>query len=131
MRSTPPLVSRDYSKLIGIPYVECNCFDLAKKFYSEILGKDLKHYYDCVPERRSDVQNLIYTSKGDFDQVEVPEFGDIVLIKIEGLESHIAIFVGNNMILHTLKTTGMSVVDRLNRWNRVVTGFYRLREDND
>jgi len=125
-------MERNYAHLVGIPYKKLNCYELVKKFYADVLKKELKSYYDVAPSDRVEMQNLVYTSKGDFVRVDTPEFGDIVLIKIEGLESHIAVYVGNGFILHTLVTTQASVVQRINpRWRHVVSGYYRLRENND
>lgn len=131
MRSTPQAASPDFSKLVGIPYAQLDCFKLAQKFYADVLGLELKHYYEDVPATRSEMQNLVYTHRGEFEQVSEPAFGDLVLIKIEGLESHIAVYVGNGMILHTLRTTGCSVVERMHRWKTVISGYYRLRESHD
>lgn len=122
---------RDYSNLVGIPYSELDCYGLAKKFYKEVLGEDLKSYYDSTPKELSERKDLVYTAKSDFVQVELPEFGDIVLIKIDGVESHIAIFVGEGKILHSLKTAGYSVIERASRWATRITGFYRLRVKDD
>lgn len=119
----------DYSSLVGIPYSELDCFGFAKKFYKEILGEDLKSYYDRTPEEINSRGDLVYSAKSDFYQVTEPMFGDIVLIKIDGVESHIAIFIGEGLIIHSLKTTGMSVVDRLSRWSPRVSGYYRLRDE--
>lgn len=122
----------NYAYLVGIPYKDLDCYGLVKKFYTEILNKELKSYYDVTPTEREVMNDLVTSSKGDFIQVEVPEFGDIVLIKIAGLESHIAVYVGGGFILHTLVSTQASVVQRINpRWRHVVSGYYRLRETND
>ena len=128
MKNTPQASIPDYSKLVGIPYSKMNCFELAQKFYADVLGMELKNYYECAPTNRTEIQNLVYTSKGDFVEVDSPQFGDIVLIKIENLESHIAVYVGPDRILHTLTTTKESVVDRLSRWRMVVSGYYRMRD---
>lgn len=129
MKTTIQVTFPDYSKLVGIPYSSADCFQFAKKFYAEILGKELHHYYDKTPENLADRQNLIFTNMGDFVKVDTPEFGDIVLIKVMGLESHIAIYVGDGKIIHSLKTVGQSVVESSFRWRRVITGYYRPLEN--
>lgn len=133
MRNIHPASIRDYSNLVGVPYTTLNCFGLVKRFYKEILDTELKHYFDeqKFPEDRLEVQNLIYTSKGDFEKVEDPQFGDLVLVKIEGLESHIGVYLGRGLFLHSLKSINASVIDRVGRWKHSITGYFRLREAND
>ena len=116
--------SKDFSELIGVSYEEMNCWDLTRSFYKKVFGLDLKHYYSDTPQDRDETQGLIYTNKGDFVRVESPVFGDIILISVLGLESHIAVYVGDGMLLHTGKRKG-SVIDRLSHWDKVVVGYYR------
>lgn len=63
---------------------------------------------------------------GEFDKVEDPKFGDLILIKIKGIESHIAVYVGEGKMLHTSRATG-SIVERIERWNPRIVGFYRVK----
>lgn len=118
----------NFSHLIGIPYKQMNCFQLAQAFYRDVLGKDLKHYCDVIPKERTDIQNLIFSNVGDFEKVESPQFGDIVIMKIYGLESHIGIFIDADRILHASENNG-SILDRAFRWKTLISGYYRLREN--
>ena len=129
MKTTIPVTFPDYSKLVGIPYSKADCFQFAKMFYAEILGKELHHYYETTPAELADRQDLIYTNMGQFSRVDNPQFGDIVLIKVLGFESHIAIYVGDGKIIHSLKTVGQSVVESSFRWRRVITGYFRPLEN--
>lgn len=115
----------DYSNLVGIPYSEMNCWDISQQFYSQVLGIQLKNYYDECPKDREESQNIIYTNKGDFKKVQVPKFGDIILLRVKGLESHIAVYVGSDKMLHTTRNTG-SVIEGIGKWKTLVTGYYRL-----
>ncbi len=120
--------AKDYSKFVGISYKELNCWDLAVKFYYEILGIDLRNFYSGpVPDRVS-TKNLIYTNIGEFERVERPEFGDIILMKFRGIESHIAIYVGGGKFLHSTVVSG-SVIDRVSRWHLLVVGYYRVKPE--
>jgi cell wall-associated NlpC family hydrolase len=133
VKATPPQTSPAFSNLIGVPYSKMNCWDLVKTFYKQVLDKDLKHYCEGDASDRSYVCGLIYTHQGDFKKVRSPQFGDILTLKIMGVESHIAVYVGNEQILHTTKTTG-SIIDRLGRWSKLVVGYYTLdvqRKIND
>ncbi len=114
---------------VGIPYETMNCWDIAVKFYDEILGIKLYHIYSGPTPNRDDTRNLIYSNKGEFEKVDIPQFGDIVLIKILGIESHIAVYVGEDKILHTSKSQG-SVIDRLSRFSKRVTGVYRIKQND-
>lgn len=116
-------------KYIGRPYEEYNCFDLVKEFYADFYKLDLKHYFEGtdVPDKNT-IQSLIVTNKGDFVEVsDRPHFGDIVVIRLYGVECHIGVCVNSKEFLHSLKKTGSSL-DRLERYHRVIAGFYRHKE---
>jgi hypothetical protein len=119
-----------FKHLVGIPYDEMDCFSLAKKFYKDVLGKELKHYFDSVPEDRVQIKNLVYTNVGDFVKTDNPKFGDLILLRIKGLESHIAVNLDGSTMLHTMKPTG-SVIDRKSRWATLIVGYYTLGGSND
>jgi cell wall-associated NlpC family hydrolase len=117
----------NYANLIGVPYSRMHCWDLAKAFYKQVKGVELKHYFEEMPKDRNGMCSLIYANKGDFKRVDAPRFGDIILLRVLGVESHIAIYVDNGLILHTSEKTG-SVIDRLSRWSKCVSGYYTLEE---
>jgi cell wall-associated NlpC family hydrolase len=117
-----------YSSLIGVPYLELDCWGIAREFYRLQFNTELKRYYDEIPQNRAIAENLIYTNKGDFKKIESPEFGDIILIKLFGVESHIAIYLGGGKILHTSKNHGCHI-DSLKKWEKVVVAFYRVMND--
>ena len=125
MKNTLPVITQDYSKLVGISYFSLNCWELSREFYKLVFGVELKHYYMDRPKDRKEYQDIIYTNKGDFTQVEDPEFGDLILLRIKGLESHIAVYVGDGKLLHTTRNTG-SVVDHVSKWKQLIAGYYRL-----
>jgi cell wall-associated NlpC family hydrolase len=112
--------------LIGTPYVIKDCWAIVVEFYSLELNIELKHYYSEVPNDRDIANSLIYSSMGDFDKVERPEYGDIILMKFRGVESHIGVYLGNGKMLHTTQSTDC-VVESLVRWEKLVTGFYRVK----
>lgn len=114
------------STYIGLPYETTDCFQLAQKFYIEQFEVQLKHYYSEMPEDRQEIENLIYSNVGDFDRVDSPEFGDLIILKILGIESHVGVYIGKDNFIHSVKVTG-SCMDRLDRWKGRVTGFYRLK----
>lgn len=121
----------DFSSLIGIPYERCNCWELAVKFYLLCLNIELHGIYDDrhTPDRDA-TRNLVYSNIGEFDRVEKPQFGDIILLKIRNVESHISVYVGEGKMLHTSRTTG-SIVERIERWKPLIVGYYRVKAKND
>lgn len=120
---------KDFSSLIGIPYEEKDCWGIAVEWYRLVLGIELKHYYDEVPNDRTKANSLVYSSLGDFEKIETPKFGDIILIKLFGVECHIAIYLGEGKIFHTQRNVG-SMVDRLSKWEKVITGYYRVKPND-
>jgi cell wall-associated NlpC family hydrolase len=120
------LKSKDYSNLIGVPYSKLNCWELCQKFYEQVLNLPLSQYFDSAyTEDKNYVNSLIRSSERDFTKVKSPKFGDLITIKIRGVECHVAIFVGEGLMLHTSKKTG-SVIDRIARWNTVIVGYYSI-----
>ncbi len=100
-----------------------NCWDIARQFYKQVFNLDLKHI-STDPKDRYASQSLIFTNMGDFKRVEQPDFGDIILIKVKGIESHIAIYLGQGLMLHSSEKTG-SVIDRTNIWDKTIVGYFR------
>ena len=117
--------------LIGIPYEKINCWELCQKFYAQVFSVELQDYFDPrYTENKNYVNSLIRTNESDFVKVRSPEFGDLITIKIKGVECHIAIFLGNGLMLHTSKGTG-SVIDRISRWNNMIVGYYSIKKDTN
>jgi cell wall-associated NlpC family hydrolase len=124
------MLTKDFSHLIGVCYSKMNCWEICKKFYSDILGIDLKHYCEDAPDQRWEIKNLIYANEKDFYKVKTPKFGDLIIIKIHGIESHIAVYIDGGLFLHTTKTTG-SVIDRIGKWNKMIVGYYSMNEEQN
>lgn len=114
-------------KYIGRDYEKYNCFDLVKEFYLDNYNLDLRNYWDSaeVPER-SKVQSLIVSSRGDFVRVEKPKHGDIVVVNLFGYSCHVAIFIEQNVILHSLRKIG-SCLEPVKKYERMIEGYYRHR----
>lgn len=120
----------DVSLLVGIPYEEMNCWDIAREFYKRVFGIELKHYCQDKDPERKEVKNLIYTNVGDFEMVLKGQIkmGDLILIKLYGIECHIAVYLDDGLMLHTQKKTG-SIVDRIERYENLIVGFYRVKKE--
>jgi len=114
----------DFSNLIGVPYAKKDCWQLAKEFYSQVMGRELEHYYENTPNRYA-VRDLVFSKEKEFHKVRSPKFGDIMLIRLHGVECHIGVYVDNGLFLHTTKATG-SCIDRVARWKDMIVGYYSL-----
>jgi cell wall-associated NlpC family hydrolase len=120
------LIFQACSKYIGKSYEEYNCWDLIKSLYREIYGLDVHQYYgENVPSRK-ETQSLIRTNKGEFERAEIPSPGDIILIRIGGVESHIGMNISKGRFIHSLSGSGV-VIDSLSRYATRITGYYRHR----
>lgn len=117
-----------YAKLIGIPYEVLDCWGIVKEFYKLVFDIELKRYYDEIPNNRSTARDLVYTNMGDFAVVEgKPAFGDIMLIRLAGIESHIAVYIGGGKMLHTQKKVGCHI-DSVKRWEKLIVNYYRVKQ---
>ena len=117
---------KNIAKYVGRPYEESNCLDLVKEFYKEWFNLEIKSYYEGATPDRYEAAALIKTNKGDFQKVDKPQFGDLVLIKLFGLECHIGIVIGGGKFLHSARNIG-SNIDRLERYSQLIVGYYRHR----
>ncbi len=98
-----------------------------KEFYADVYKLELKNYFEGPVPNRKELESLVITNKGDFEEVKTPQFGDIVVIKVFGYASHIGVCIGGGKFLHTLRNTG-SCMDTLHRFRKMTEGFYRHRE---
>lgn len=119
----------DYFKLVGIPYSEKNCWDIAVDFYKIVYNISLSNFYSGPTPDREVTKGLIYSNVGGFEKVNKPEFGDIIILKIYGIESHIGIYVGDGRMLHSTKGSNCCI-DRVTRWDKVISGYYRLKNND-
>jgi hypothetical protein len=128
VRNILPQFSQGFSKFVGIPYEKKNCWDLAVDFYCEMLNIKLFHIYSGPTPSRADTSMLIQSNKGEFREVKDPHFGDLILIKVFGIESHIAVYLGGGKMLHTKKRVG-SHLDNVDKWKNQIVGYYRVNND--
>lgn len=118
-----------YLDLIGVAYEEKDCWQIARDFYSKVFGIGLYRIYDGPPQVDREVtKNLIYSSMGEFEKHDIPKFGDLVVLIILGVESHIGVYIGEGRFLHTSKRIG-SRIEMTSRWEKSIVGYYRLKEN--
>jgi len=125
VRNTHPQISQAYlTDLIGLPYRSFDCWEITKLFYRKIMFLDLDVIAYDDPSDKQNVSRLIEIEKQKFRQVNSPEFGDIIVFRVNGIASHIGIFVGEGSFLHTMEKTGC-VIDKLAKWEKRIEGFFR------
>jgi cell wall-associated NlpC family hydrolase len=119
----------DLRRYIGHSYEEMNCLQLVQEFYHHEFGLEIQNYFEGEVPDRQDVEVLIKSNKGKF--IEVPpkeiQYGDIVVIKLYGIECHLGVVIAGTKFLHSAKNIG-SNIDRLERYARLIVGYYRHSE---
>lgn len=105
---------------IGIPYKShgrdfdgCDCYGLCRLFLKNEMGKDLpeiNQYADA--SAAAEVSNLIINNQPllSGDRKDIPEVGDVVVIRFKGIASHVGVYVGHGRILHILKGINSMVI---------------------
>lgn len=129
MKPTPLQISKVCSNLVGTPYSELNCWGVVRLFYKEVFNIELKNYYDNPILDVHKAGKLIYTNKGDFVEVTPDRIstGDILLLKLTGIPSHIAVCIGGNRMLHTTAGAGCVVEKISSTWRKNIDGVYRVK----
>lgn len=121
------MINPGYFNLIGIPYKELDCWGVAREFYKLELGMELKRYYVQAPNDNNIAKDLISTNMGDFEKIDKPEFGCLILINLNGIEAHIGIYLNEQQFLHTTIHSGC-LVDRIHKWKDMIVGYYRVKK---
>lgn len=113
-------------KYIGRSYEQVDCWDLVREFYLAEFNIELSQIYSGPNKQSPEFTSMMISSnKGQFLKVEdSPRYGDLMAIKLFGVECHIGIFIGEGKFLHSVRTTG-SVLDSLEKYKHLITGYYR------
>lgn len=122
-----------FYKYLGISYERDNCWGLVKRYYDKELGIDMgKFKIKLSPEKKMQVfLKDILKMEEEFDLVEhaTPlsiKIHDIIIFEncVGGV--HAGIYIGDDMILHTLKSTG-SIIEKFSDsiWSGRVNSIYR------
>lgn len=125
MKDIHQQIFQEYSHdFIGLPYFSFDCYDVVKLFYLKFFEISLDHHSYPDPMDKSNTSKIIASQKSKFEQVSTPEFGDIVLLRVHGLPSHLGIYLWDDKFMHTTEKTGC-IIDSLNQWKQRVEGFYK------
>ena len=123
------------SKYVGVPYESrgrtregCDCWGLVCLVYAEHFGIALPSFADAYESAQDmiEVDGLITSRKGSFEEIESPAPADIVLCRVLGYETHVGVYAGDHLMLHIMKGTDACIVN-LNSamWKRRVVGYFR------
>ena len=121
------LTFQDFSSLVGQAYSRYNCWALVIEFY-RLHGVLLEEYHDRDGEvpAREEINSLIRANIKNFEKVTNPEYGDILLFKVKGIESHIGVYVGGGRFLHSISSQGSSIA-RLSVWKTKLSNICRCK----
>lgn len=125
MKDTHHKIFQEYSpSIIGLPYSSFDCYDIVKIFYDLVFDIELSGYSYDNPLDKDNMEFLIASQKSKFNQVSKPEFGDIILLKVQGVPCHLGIYLWKTKFIHTTVETG-SIIDDTHYWKNKIEGFYR------
>ncbi|QIO64771.1 C40 family peptidase [Rhizobium leguminosarum] len=126
-------------RFVGIPYVElgrtyeaADCWGVFRLYYRDVRGILLPSYLDEMEGRefrRNNISPLVATEKEhNWDQVDRPETGDAILMRVGRDESHVGVFIGNGQMLHS-EGPHPSQIERMGdmRWRSRIAGYFRYR----
>lgn len=105
-----------------------DCWGLVKGVLQQQFGQhglpDYLDGYDSAKDRT--VARLLSMERARWSQVETPQLGDVVLIRVLGRPQHVGIVVARNMMLHTDRGTEscLEYIDSP-RWRSRVEGYFR------
>ena len=130
-------------KVLNVPYKEggrdysgVDCWGLCILAYQEIMQIQLplfsNIYYKDMSNYQETVDNLL--NKKDeldeiFEEVNDPQFGDLILCTMLGRPLHIGFVIDRKRMLHTSPQHN-TVIENFggNKWKNKIVGFYRYRK---
>ena len=107
----------------------CNCYGLVRLTYPPEFGIDLPRYEGAAYSRgvdKEELGRLFSRERERWHDVEQPEPGDLVWIRIAGNPFHVGMMVSPDQFLHIEEGCG-PVVESITspRWVRRINGFCR------
>jgi cell wall-associated NlpC family hydrolase len=111
----------------GRTHVGVDCYGLVAMVNREQFGRVVPDYaYASSMDQNAVAQTIAKFLPCDWRRVDVPEPGDLVMLKILGRPWHCGVYVAPGLMLHAIDHA-VSGIDRLDspRWARRVVGYYR------
>lgn len=120
--------------LVGIPFENkgrslegCDCWGLLRLYYQELLSITLPSYdqYDNTQDGEK-IASLINHYKDAWQPVTEPQLSDVVLMRVDGQDMHVGVYVGDSKFLH-IRDGGFSTIEKLRspKWQNRIAGYYR------
>lgn len=107
----------DLSRYVGIPFLAggrtetgADCWGLARIVLRDLYGSDLPRFdgEDLAPHRVArEIRDGIPAVKAI--KKDVPEPGDVLIFRLFGSPSHVGVYAGDGMVLHTLHGIGAAL----------------------
>jgi cell wall-associated NlpC family hydrolase len=116
-------IQASLSNYVGLSYKEYDCYQLLVKIYKELLNIDLPDHIYQDPFNFTHISQVVNTNVPQYIEVQNPKPGDIILLRVFGVPSHLGIYINAHKFLHTTKQTG-SVIERLDKWEKRILGYY-------
>lgn len=123
------VTGKSVSDFVGVPYGfreenGLDCYQLVIRVLNQVFEKEVPDYPFTGTWKTAD--DGFTEHKGDFQKVDAPEPGDVVLLKIGMRPIHCGIVVGRDRMLHSLRGTN-SCIEKLSsvKWRNRIEGFYR------
>jgi cell wall-associated NlpC family hydrolase len=116
---------------VGVPYKECDCWEMCRRFSREQLGIELpEFFYDKAHLAEQAAQHMANETTDALGvrwaAVTEPRVGDIALFRIKGLVSHSGIVVEDNLILHCLEGRDSCIEEFAGtHWETRLYGMFR------
>ena len=82
-------------------------------------------WYDNINADTKNEVNLFVKENTRFKKIEKPILNSIIEIEVRGLPTHIAVYIGNGMIIHSMIGIGV-VIEPIQRYAKRITGVYKL-----
>lgn len=107
-----------------------DCWGLVVLVYLEQFGKKIPSYSGAYAsaEEIKEVASLIQHQRSTWRQIQLPEIGDVVLLRypVSTKASHTGVYVGDGMMLHIRKGAN-ACIERLGApfWKARVEGYFR------
>lgn len=126
----------DVSRYAAIPFAEkgrdmtgCDCWGIVYLVYRDLLGIELPLYTEKYQNTEDEkvLAAAINGEKVKWEEVETPEAGNVVLMRLKGQPMHVGVFIGGGMFIHCLSGSG-TVIERVNSitWRNRIVGYYRF-----
>lgn len=79
-------------------------------------------------EQSSLISGIVESEKPEWEKVNQPKTGNVVVLKIGGRPCHVGIYLERNRMIHTVKGIN-SCIERLDgpKWKNRIDGYYQKK----